>query len=225
MFLPVSLAGLAGEANSYTECSNMEEYGYREIVSLWASGTNVAEIHLWGIKVLWWGRIGFATLFMSVAVMAITFIGTSKIRKFRGDVKNHSKMVAELAVGALLSFLTLFSKDPSSEYDPWLEHPVGQTIAGFGCLISTVIFLVLWIRNGFWDAVVTGIFLAIFTTIFLPLLCTFWGLILAAFLISIVVAILTPLIWVLSKESIVPWIRTFAMLLTFSGLHFLILAH
>lgn len=58
------------------------EIGLIDAWKLWATGVSVADYELWGLQILWWGRIGkFVQLIAAITIIA-EIIGAKNLREF-----------------------------------------------------------------------------------------------------------------------------------------------
>lgn len=68
----------------------MEEISLIEAWSLWRDGVDITNRKLWGLEILWWGRIGKFTQFFAACLIIAEIIGARKIREFGENIGKFS---------------------------------------------------------------------------------------------------------------------------------------
>ena len=48
----------------------------------WLSGETLTAVNLWGLPILWWGRIGLIAQFVAALTIATEIIGPERLRAF-----------------------------------------------------------------------------------------------------------------------------------------------
>jgi hypothetical protein len=87
--------------------------GIVEAWSQWAAGTLSHDSHLWGLNILWWGRIGKVLELLSGAIIVADIMGPDRLRQYgqrfgelvsSGTLNAQSVAVLALIRDSLLSF-------------------------------------------------------------------------------------------------------------------------
>lgn len=60
----------------------MQEIGYIEAWQLWFSGQSANSFLLWGMQILWWGRLGKVVQLVSALTIVAEIVGPQRIVKF-----------------------------------------------------------------------------------------------------------------------------------------------
>src|SRR5438067_2493779 len=63
--------------------------------ALWLSGDSPHEMYLWGMKILWWGRIGKVVAFVASLTILADIIGPERLRVFGNRL--HTKFTLSTA--------------------------------------------------------------------------------------------------------------------------------
>ncbi|MFI9812672.1 hypothetical protein [Saccharothrix variisporea] len=95
----------------------MSSVGYFEAWRLWFDGSStLRDAELWGLPVLWWGRIGKLAAFLAGLTLIMDIVGPERLRQFseRYVRRNRSRLgiawpaVVGAAAGALLIWAVFF---------------------------------------------------------------------------------------------------------------------
>lgn len=115
----------------------MEEISLIEAWGLWWSGVDIADRKLWGLEILWWGRIGKLSQFLAACFILIEIIGVDAVKNFiirfsylaeaqKKITKNMSRKI----------FFSFFRNNHSENKDDYI-----------GCLVSNVALLAAFVKT------------------------------------------------------------------------------
>lgn len=68
----------------------MNEISYLDAWHRWLNGENVSGFYLWGLQILWWGRIGKLISFFSALAVVTEIVGPERLRNLGGNL--HAKL-------------------------------------------------------------------------------------------------------------------------------------
>jgi hypothetical protein len=220
----------------------MTEVSYLEAWTLWLSGNQVQDSLLWGVKILWWGRIGKLIQFMAALTIIAEIIGPDRLRLFGNSMHgaftlNKAKFYLRdalnwiKAVGRYIWTSLILLKSPIKFFKGSKEIAaainVTQTFKADNlnflvCLALTVTGVYwAWPHMTWWQIpiVLVGwycsllVTLSPIVTILLLFVFAFGGLLLDSLLIE-------PLAWMIERRHIEKWVKIISVLLLLVGFHF-----
>src|SRR5262249_25606678 len=68
--------------------ATMHEVSLWEAWSIWLSGSSVSDQILWGMRILWWGRLGKALGLLAGLTVLLEVIGPERLRQFGPSLHN-----------------------------------------------------------------------------------------------------------------------------------------
>lgn len=213
----------------------MNGIGLMEAWRLWLAGKSVSTLSLWGLEILWWGRVGKMVQFAAALTIVAEIIGPERLRNFGNSL--HSaftlRKADEFARDALRWILVMwryFFALPGSTKEKEalaaskafkadnLNFIVGLFVTGIGVVLVWPLWqwwlILLAAAAGYFALLVT---LSPIVTVIFVLLYTLSGI-----LIDLIV--IEPLAWMLERRNIDKWIKIVAILFIFLGFHFDLLA-
>ena len=127
-----------------------------ELLHIWGEWLNGAvdqDDLLWGISVLWWGRIGKLMQFAAAWVLVIEIIGPERLRGWGSSLKEAVPLRFVYKLGAdtrqwsrawLLYFIRLFKTDDRRQsqlfFQMWKFPTLGYSAAGVGAATAALYF-------------------------------------------------------------------------------------
>ncbi|WP_096595782.1 hypothetical protein [Calothrix sp. NIES-2098] len=172
----------------------MKEISYLEAWQLWFSGQQTSSYLLWGMQILWWGRIGKVIQLISALTILAEIIGAERIRKFGKSLRKDF---------TILKFWQDF-KQVSQEF---LQDLSQTRIAGKFDILKLIFFSIKWLPKSAKIILLTLISgSAILQELFIN---TF---------------IINSMAWILERPYISNLIKVVSVLLLLIGFHFDLLA-
>ena len=142
--------------------------------SQWASGQEVSARLLWGMRILWWGRIAKIVGLVSALTVVVEIVGPTRLRAFGRSL--HEGFRPSVAIGQIRQIARWWA-----EFAQWLFMRTGKTGKGTGELdrrgptVVTVLAFPLILVFGFWYYVVPVWSLASWWVLLLRSLLVFFG--------------------------------------------------
>jgi hypothetical protein len=200
----------------------------------WAAGKPIAHAHLWGLNVLWWGRIGKLGELTAGLTIVADIVGPKRIRSFGHSL--HHRFDARSAVRSLLTTFRWLAamgkyaaaKRGSAEEEQALGRAVDEfTAATFvnfavGAVLSVGLVAVL---RGWSVGLVQAVplyFVVVVTVSPVVTALLIFGVIALGLVVDTLV--FEPLAWVLDRDAVERWIKVTSVLLLVAGFHFDLLA-
>ena len=208
------------------------ETSYLEAWSYWASGEKIDDQLLWGMEILWWGRIGKVVGLISALAVVAEIIGPKRLREAGSSIRSQYNLRSSwlIVTAALKSiwyfFRFLFSSSEKSDdwHNLFLSTVIGKVVTAIIAVTFILIFGFFFISEGWWPAIKYSFLWSFFGTILLTLLLA--GL---ALLVSLPVAIfdlviIQPFAWTLERNSIGLIVKLASVFFLLVGFHFDLLA-
>jgi hypothetical protein len=197
----------------------------------WGDGKSLVGDQLWGVKILWWGRIGKGAEFLAAMTIIADVIGPDRIRRFgaglkRGfDISRAAGIVrsSTLWFRAMVQFLV--AKSDSEAEKKALEESNRYGADNLNYLVTIAIAVAV----GFWlaesiattSAVVAAAFIGFLASISVAPCITLILILTLMFLGALIDTVLIdPLAWVLDRSALDRWIKVGSVLLLIAGFHF-----
>ncbi len=194
----------------------------------WASGNSTLGFELWGVEMVWWGRIGKILQLVGALTVLVEVVGTERL----------------LRTGAALREATPFTgmiDRVSRRWEPvwlWVRERAGRasvasrtTASGGAARLRAASLAHVW-----WRLAVAALFvlvaLAFASWAWLIVLVAVAGglalLVLAALLSGlgwlVATLVIRPLAWLISRPALDAWVKVVAVALVVVGVHFDLLA-
>lgn len=114
----------------------MQSVGYWEAWSLWWSGAKVDGLLMWGVPVLWWGRIGKLAQFAGGLVVIIDLLGSKRLRDM--------STVTRTWQGRVRPALTSRSLSEESRSVRWLAGTIVAITAPLAVVLTVAVLMWIW---------------------------------------------------------------------------------
>ena len=228
--LPRRVSGI--EATRQRTHPNTSQMNLFEAWTLWTRGHLTEDAVLWGIKLLWWARIGKLLQCAAGVTILAEIIGPERLRLFGNSL--HGKFTLAGAGkyfrAGLLWYRAMFTyafltgsgtpaekaalQRTSQYYPNKINVFVGMVVTGIGWY---------FLRNGFawWlqlIAVLIGYCIAIVTLS--PIVTIVSILLLLSLGVLVDSLIIEPTAWILERPALDRWTKVLALLLLLIGFHF-----
>jgi hypothetical protein len=204
--------------------------------SSWSSGNTIGDDTLWGVKILWWGRIGKIVMALSALTIIAEIVGPERIRavgkalrgtfRFR-DTPQHLK---DALRWTKLMWKDLFSLPGSKREEEARSQPNRMRADDLNFILTHAVGLcvglIIWTINGsWWKAIVFG-FSATAGSFFTvgPILTTLAVVLLFTVAKVIDGVLIQPLAWALDREDVAMLTKIASVILLMIGFHFDLLA-
>ncbi len=194
----------------------------------WAAGNSTLEFELWGLEMVWWGRIGKILQLLGALTVLVEIVGTERM----------------LRTGEALQQATPFTgmaDRVSRRWQPvwrWVRERAGRataasrtTAAGGAAQVRAASLAHLWWRLGIavLFVVVALVFASWAWLIVLAALAGGLALLALAAVLSalgwlVAVALIRPAAWLISRPALDAWVKIVAVALVVAGVHFDLLA-
>ena len=190
----------------------MQSVSYWEAWSLWWSGHKVDGFQMWGLPLLWWGRIGKLLQFAGGLVVVLDLIGSMRLRCLRESIDTARRQVSKAA-------RSKSSDEP--ERTKRLAYRLGAVSAVFA--VTILVIIVNLIGTAQLDILLDkpqaplDSILKIAFVLLLPVM-------LGYMLVRLVSPLLGALVWVFNSERPGHPMRWTAFALVVAGFHFDLLA-
>jgi hypothetical protein len=180
----------------------MNKVNLLEAWRIWFSEGETRNLTLWGLKILWWGRIGKVVQLIAALTILAEIIGPERLRVFSKSLRTR------VGVRVLKHILNEWGGDKDTK-------PIISLLAGYLSLAAVVVwnFYILYTTweelssYSFFKIVISlllsSIIVAIISFGALIFVILFYGLPLAVLLAAIDVLFITPIAWVLEKPYLV----------------------
>ncbi len=208
----------------------MNEGGLFEAWRSWLSGDQVQNSLLWGLKILWWARIGKVIQLLAALTIIADIIGPARLRSFGNSMHGTFTLKkADYYVRDALQWLPSIlryahTNDPlkgQKELEV-MQKFKSDKINYFVCLFVTAmgVYLISF-RVPWWAALVGAIggytlfllTLSPIATVILLLIFSVGGLLIDSLLIE-------PLAWMIERPDFEKWVKIGSILLLLIGFHF-----
>jgi hypothetical protein len=201
--------------------------------ALWLSGDSPHEMYLWGMKILWWGRIGKFVAFAASLTIIADIIGPERLRIFGN--KLHTQFTLSKAKAMVLATLKWYwgfmkafgraflGKKFNLGTDEML--PASCFALTLGYALTGVLVYYVWSSYNWWRLIIIGwLGLVIFTCIFAPLTTVALALLFTISGLLIDMLLIEPIAYILEIGHLDRWLKIGSLLLIFIGFHFDLLA-
>jgi hypothetical protein len=191
------------------------------------------DAELWGIRVLWWGRLGKLAQLLGALTIVIEIIGPTRLRSFGASLRTfrgvHSarRLLRNNLVWSRAFFQSIFRAD---EEDRDKDHRVMQAVSPFFdaagltlyCTIYAVTVIVFIVRHG-WDLGV--LIMGVIAGQLIGMLVAPAAVLLSAAFIFLVPATIDtlmfrPMAWLLEQSTLDKIAKVVGVLLILVGTHF-----
>ena len=210
----------------------MIEVSYTEIWSLWLEGQMVADFHLWGMRILWWGRIGKVIGLVSALAIVAEIIGPERLRNVGESIRirysfSNTWSLARDAIKAPGHLLNLLDKNNTNNLKSVLTLPFVPFVYYSWILLCLLLTYFSWhyYFYGFLGSIIFGIGVGSFFGLMISILI--YPLIIFSVAIPLVifnVLLLRPFAWVMEHKSMGKIIKVVSVVLLLVGFHFDLLA-
>jgi hypothetical protein len=205
-----------------------------EIWRTWLSGESVTDSELWGVSMLWWGRIGKLLQLFAALTIVVEIVGPERLRRFGRSAHRRVEPATawRIATGTYRWIRAVFryvnaesdseaEKLASAEMRTYKTNSLNIAVGvGLGVLIS-----VLTGADGVGQFIAIAIGGVIFTLFSVAPFVT-GGLVVVAVLLGALLdtLIVRPLARVLEVKALDKWIKGLSVVLLLVGFHFDLLA-
>jgi hypothetical protein len=207
---------------------------YLQAWSVWFSGEHTEHLRLWGISMLWWGRIGKFMEFFAACSILTEIIGPERLRAFGKSLHVTSQSAKERLKKMVQSFFsgprhrttthTLHRKSRSK-----LSRFVGQHL-----LLCLGFLFTVWITIGLaktpwssfggfsWGLLAYFFFTCMALTAGILIVAVIYIAAIPASILAVFIDsfLIVPFAWVLERQNIENIIRLGSVLLLLIGFHF-----
>ncbi|WP_109829527.1 hypothetical protein [Reichenbachiella versicolor] len=192
---------------------------------LWLKGTELSSYKVYGVSILWIGRIGILIQFFGASLVVVEIIGYERLKRFSYDIAeliNFKKLMkfATYAVNTTRKWfrkigekkLTEAEKD-SIEVDSWFAWVIVIT-ASFNGIYSWVVFSesMHWLLAYF-----VASFVLALSGYITPILITFLMLLVFSLLYLWNTFFLVPMLWVLAQKKLNIILKIIALIFLIIG--------
>jgi hypothetical protein len=205
----------------------MQDISFTEAYNIWVSGNSLGEYAIWGISIIWLGRIGKIISFFSAMTIIADILGPVEIRKFGSSLHNISDFKALIKtsfrsliwLGIVLKKLFISGTDSRPDDSEiktvlWLYF-----LSPFPCLV----FFLFLISNNY--GIITSLFIGIFIGFPLSVIVTFLFYSLGSLLLALIdFLFIEPLAWILEREGLDKLVKILSLFLLLLGVFFDMLA-
>jgi hypothetical protein len=208
----------------------MQTVGLVEAWAQWLSGKHTDDLLLWGMQVLWWGRIGKIVQTIAALTVLAEIIGPERLRSFGNSLRSginlqkiHDLWVLGLSWAGMMIryFLASLTFGLSRRFEIGL-----QLFDFFGLLLLTALLRVilwfyfmyrLWSDWSWWSAMLVA---GVSAGLLAPLLIgtAIFALTITGLVLDI--AFIEPLAWTLERPRLDKWIKSVSLILLLAGFHF-----
>ncbi len=200
----------------------------------WLRGAIGSGAELWGLDLIWWGRIGKLLQFAGGVTILSEIIGPQRLREFGGrlhstfrleDMKARFKDVRNYRV-AMWRYVSsaIGSEEEEKAMVEAQESGFNKLNFAITAIAIVVSIYLIWIQFSLWPFVGLTIVAIMFGSLFafmvgpivtqiLIYIVMFAGLCIDTFLFE-------PVAWILERPALDRWIKLFALLLLIIGFHF-----
>ncbi len=105
----------------------MKEISYLEAWQLWFSGQQTNGFLLWGVQILWWGRIGKVIQLISALAILVEIIGVERVRHFGNSI--HQDFTVWQIWRATKATIQQFSREHSGLSKEFSYHAISARIS------------------------------------------------------------------------------------------------
>ena len=208
----------------------MNEVTLWEAWKLWLSGHQVHDSLLWGVNILWWGRIGKLIQLLAALTIIAEIIGPQRLRSFGNSMHatftlkkaNYYLRDAMQWIQFMLRFvLTTDSKKEKEALEASLDFKA-NIVNLFTCLALILLGIYLvWPYWPWWLILLSAVLgylvflvsLSPIVTVLVLFIFTLGGLVIDSLLIE-------PLAWMIERQDIDKWVKIGSLLLFLLGFHF-----
>ena len=173
----------------------MKEINYLEAWQLWFSGQQTNGFLLWGLQILWWGRIGKVIQLVSALAILVEIIGVERVRTFGQSI--HRDFTIWQMWRNIKATLQQFSRERSALSRKSNYHAIAEQISFLTRWISFVIRKLLLVME-------QGSFMFIY--------------------LLFNSCVVEPLAWTLERPYVDKVIKLVSVLMLLIGFHFDLLA-
>jgi len=198
----------------------MHDISFTEAYNIWVSGNSLNGYAIWGISIIWLGRIGKILSFFSATTIIAEILGPDQIRQFGNSLHNVSDFRALIIksfrsliwLGIVLKRLFIRgsdSKPDGSEIKTviWL-----YTFSLFPCIA----FFLFLISNGV--GILASLFFAATIGLLLSVIATFLFFSLGSLLLALIdFLFIKPLAWILERKSLDKIVKILSLFLLLLG--------
>lgn len=201
----------------------------------WSAGQSVTDEELWGLSILWWGRVGMGMEFLAALTIIAEIIGPNRLRILERTLRAHdfTRKALRFSLKTLWwAWLQLVMYVFSSEDSPRQRRATDQAWAMGAAKVHVILSALLILPIGYalyhpeawWEwliALWTAFFLALFVAIPLTVIVVVVPALLAT---AFDWAVVEPVARLLESRRVSTWIRIGSAVLLFAGFHFDLLA-
>lgn len=206
--------------------------GLFEAWKLWISG-NIQNSMLWGMEILWWGRMGKLFQFAAALAIIAEIIGPDRLRIFGNSL--HETFTCKKAVALLtdskqwIKTMWRYKSSSGEEQNKALAETSkykADNVNLLVCLFATVITLyLLWEYLDWWMIIILAIIsYSLFLITISPILTVFVILFFSGIGALVDFILIEPLAWCLERKHIDKWVKIISVILLIVGFHFDLLA-
>jgi hypothetical protein len=201
-----------------------------EAWSVWLGGELPRDMDIYGISIVWWGRIGLVSQYLGALTIIIEIIGAAHIRSFSSKIKEqygitktvHSIWNTMKWVFVLLSNASGSQTDPNDK-----ENISAEVISGIIALFSMGLGLYIVVTNwgevSWYFLIFFGIVVTMMTSTMIALCISVVIVITVMFLVFMNIFILQPVVYILETPFLDKIAKIFSILLISVGFHFSLL--
>jgi hypothetical protein len=197
---------------------------------LWFQARLNEDAVLWGLTILWWGRLGKLAEFFGAALIVADIIGPEKLRVY-GDALHQfaSLSFARKTFVDARTFARAFLREETQTVADYVEvlsrHKTGIFTVVTGYLMAALSLYEIWLANlAWWQFVLIAIISIIAWFAISPLLAIVAVFAIGLFGFAIDKLIVTPMAWALMQPTPERVIKILSLALLIAGFHFDLLA-
>lgn len=183
---------------------------YLEVWSLWAAGEDLRSFKLWGLEILWWGRLGKLLQFLTAITLVVEITGTERIR-------NSAHIMREYA-HSIYSITDIFNKFHHRIVT--IVNHIGNYIDRYGALLTIIFLSSAYIQKNYDNHWIDIILLPLIVIPFVILLFIQFIFIFSRLLIILLSTVIIAFSWFVDAISRRIYLNIIVILLLLIGFHF-----
>lgn len=213
----------------------MNEIALIDAWKAWLENSLSLDVQVWGVSILWWGRLGKLAQFLGALTIIADIIGPARLRSFGKSL--HKVATLQGAVHILIDswqWISLWNRYMTAEFG---SPEAREASAGMeahksntpgSLLMLVIIAITIWEFYNLWDG--WWLFLpgflagAAISSIAVPIILIITSALLTILLVGIDTVLIEPLAWILERETVDKLIKIVSAILLLFGFHFDLLA-
>jgi hypothetical protein len=210
----------------------MNKVDFIQAWKIWLSGGRLEQYSLWGLQILWWGRIGKTLEVIAALTIVADIVGPERLRMFGKSLAQSE--LREIAKRAVAEFINVFDPNSRAKVRMTISVLVAVLVGiwffvarlimywakfspSFVWIIVTVLKLIIFALIG----MITGFFTSWLVLNYAVLVLSLAAAVLALFIDYLMIK---PLAWILEREEIERLIKVISVAVLLVGFHFDLLA-